>query len=73
MEEREQRVQFAFNKLNDKVIESNDLAHVSIEGDLLFQKVAILYAEIYDTWDGKNEACRFEIPPKYSTSLRLGC
>jgi hypothetical protein len=50
-------VQFAFDKLDDEIFESNDLAHPSIEDDLLFQKLAILYAEVDNAWNGKNDTC----------------
>ena len=50
-------MQFTFNKLDDKVIESNDLVHISIEDYLVFQELAIPYAEVDDAWDSQNEAC----------------
>jgi hypothetical protein len=50
-------VQFAFDKLDDEVFESNDLAHPSIKDDLFFQELAILYAEVDNAWNGKNDAC----------------
>ena len=46
-------MQFASNKLDDKVIESNDLNHVSIEDGLLFQEFTILYAEVDDAWTAR--------------------